>query len=248
MSNFRQAALFLLSSSITSVVCADANTSGFQVNAYLGGTTTVTSPGNLNLFGETDSLMPNQRQQTDFTWGLGGAYRFLAADLPSKLNLLHDITLGIDYFYFQSNPEGNVWQFQQPTYDNYRYTMPVTSSRFMLDSEWTMNSFGPYISPFIEGGIGMAFNTLSYSDTPMLPDYYGSESVGKHSQQQFAYTVGGGIKVSVPQIKNTILSLRYLYANLGSAATSQAAAIPVSTPVTASLTTQTWVFGLSYLL
>ena len=192
--------------------------------------------------------MPLQRQQTDFTWGVGGAYRFLAADLPPKLNLLHDITLGVDYFYFQSKPDGDVWQFQQPSYDNYRYTMPVTSSRVMFDSEWTLNPFGSYISPFIEGGIGMAFNTLSYSDTPMLPNYYGGETVSKHSQYQFAYTAGGGIKVAVPQIKNTILSLRYLYANLGSAATSQYAAIPVSTPVTASLTTQTWVLGLTYLL
>ncbi len=116
------------------IVYADVNSSGFQVNGYLGGTTTSRSSSLLKLVDETDTLTRNRRQETDFTWGIGAAYRFLSEALPMKSDLIHDVTLGLDYFYFQNQQKGRVWQFQQPAYDNYAYTVPLTSSRLTANS------------------------------------------------------------------------------------------------------------------
>lgn len=232
----------------TAGVYADVNNPGFQVSGYLGGTTSSISPSLLTLVGEIDTLARNHSQDTDFTWGVGAAYRFLAPELPMKSDLIHDVTLGLDYFYFQSNQMGSVWQFQQPEYDNYAYTMPLTSSRLTANTEWTLKPIHAFLMPFVEGGIGFAYNTLSYSDTPLAPIVDGQQQIGKHGQYQFAYTLGAGVKAMIPKVKNTEISFRYLYANLGNAATSTHGAIPLSGPVTASLSTQAWVLGVTYLL
>ncbi len=231
----------------TTLAYADVNNSGYQVNGYLGGTTTSIYPSLLKLVGETDTLTRNRSQETDFTWGIGAAYRFLSEALPMKSDLIHDVTLGLDYFYFQSQQKGRVWEFQQPAYDNYAYTLPLTSSRLTANTEWALKPIHSFLMPFVEGGIGCAYNTLSYSDTPLLSSYGGNEQISKHGQYQFAYTLGAGINVLIPQIKNTEVSFRYLYANLGNAATSSNAAVPVVGPVTASLSTQAWLLGLTYL-
>ncbi len=215
--------------------------SGFKASLYGGTSNTSVNAGNLQGFAETDSLNPNSHSQYDFTWGFGTAYRFMLPDNMQKV--LHDVSIGLDLMYLKDTQKGYVWLFQQPAYNNYYYHLSVTSLRLMADVELTLHPIGQYIFPFIEGGIGAARNTASYYDSPLLPGTTGL-TIGSQSQIQFAYTVGGGIKI--PLLHGSELSLRYLYVDLGNAKTSGAASVPLAAPVKMALTSQTWLIGLTH--
>lgn len=219
--------------------------SGLQASAYAGAAQTAIYPGLLQGLSETDLLHPNygDHEEVDFTWGFGAAYRFL---LPtSKQTILHDISAGLDFWYYNTSQAGQTWLFEQPIYSNYNYQLPITSLRLLADSEWTFRSLLlPYLFPFIEGGIGFARNTASYSDTPLLANT-SSLSIASNTQYQFSYTVGGGVKILLPA--DLAISLRYLYADLGNATTSTTADVVLAAPITIRLTTQTWLAGVSYL-
>lgn len=217
---------------------------GFQISGYAGVAGTTIHPGTLQGFNETDSLHPNKNhQQEDFTWGFGAAYRFMPPAVTR--NLLHDISLGLDFMYFQTNQKGYTWLYEQPAYNNYTYQLPIDSLRLLVDSEWSFHSLlRPYLFPFIEGGIGFARNTASYNDSPLIANTEGL-SINSNAQYQFSYTVGGGVKILLPF--NTELSVRYLYADLGNATTSSNASVPLAAPITIPLSTQTWLAGLTYL-
>lgn len=230
---------------VSTVAWTAAHQSGLQISAYAGAADTAIHAGTLQGFGETDSLHPKnpRHQQTNVTWGFGAAFRFVPPLLTQKL--LHDISIGPDFMYFQTNQKGETWLFGQSVYNNYDYQLPITSLRFLADSEWTFHSLlRPYLFPFIEGGIGFARNTARYEDSPLIANTSGL-SIDSHTQYQFSYTVGGGVKLLLPF--NTQLSFRYLYADLGNATTATTASVPLAAPITIRLTTQTWLAGLTYL-
>ena len=224
---------------------ADVNTSGFKASVYAGGTSTSMTPGDLSLLGETDAIKPSDHQQTDFSWGVGAGYRFVHPSSIQPFKTIHDISLGLDFFDFNTTQSGNTWQFQDPTFNNFTYKTPIKSWRLLVDSEFTFQPVFTRIYPFLEGGIGFAANNASYQDTP-IPDYGGTgPTVNGHTQYQFAYTAGGGLKALVsPHVE---LSFRYLYAHLGDATTSPTANLPLTAPVSVALYTHAWLAGLTYL-
>lgn len=217
----------------------------WQVSAYVGAAETTINAGTLQGFGETDSLNPKnpRHQQTNVTWGFGTAYRLPPATFA--LQLLQEISIGPDFMYFQTNQKGDTWLFEQSIYNNYNYQLPITSLRLLADTEWTFQPLlRSYLFPFIEGGIGFARNTARYEDYPLIANTSGL-SIDSHTQYQFSYTVGGGVKWLLPY--HTELSFRYLYADLGNATTSTHASVTLAAPITIRLTTQTWLAGLTYL-
>lgn len=225
---------------------ADMNFSGPQISVYGGFTNTKISPSNLQFFGETDSLVPspNQKHQTDFNWGFGAAYRWVMPQYP-QFNLLHDVSLGLDFYYFFSKQHGEVWQFQQSMFNNYMYQLPIHSARLLVDTEWTLHPIGTRLFPFIEGGIGFAANTINYSNAPLPGITGGFWLNSSNTQYQFSYTVGLGAKfLIIPQMT---LSIRYLYADLGYAVTGTAGTAPLINPISVPLTTQAGLIGLTYL-
>jgi opacity protein-like surface antigen len=225
---------------------ADINTSGPQINAYVGTTMTNVSPHTINLNGETDSLNPNAQNYATFASGLGAAYRFVMPDVSTgKPYGLHDFSIGLDYFSpIQLTQYGETLQYQVPTYNNYNYRLSVKSQRLMLDGEWTFHPIGERLYPFVETGVGVAQNTTSYSDTPVAPEYGPSLTLNEHTQNQFAYALGVGLKWALTSHLNT--SLRYLYTDLGDASTANTGSLSIASPLNVALTTQTLLFGLSY--
>jgi len=223
---------------------ADINSSGLQMSVYAGVAKSRVHAGTLNLVGETDYLHSQNSagQQNNFTWGIGAAYRFV---LPQAY-VLHDISAGLDFYYFKTTQRGTTWQSNNPEQINYLYKLPVRSARLMLDSEWT---FHPLIKqrlfPFIEAGVGVAANSMSYKDTPvegLIGD--GNTELYGHSTYQFAYAAGVGTKVLLTPYLN--LSLRYLYSNLGNAYTARRGNIPVMSRMKAAVSVQSWLLGLTY--
>lgn len=225
---------------------APIDTSGFELSLYTGATNPSINPGELKASNETDSLHPNGRQHSDFTWGLGGAYRYRLPAFPENrlLNTLQAISLGLDLLSFQSVQKGYDWLFDQPAYANYYYTLPITSTRLMIDSQLTFHPIGgQYFYPFIEGGVGVVRNTANYYDSPLVSGTTGL-TIASYTQNQFAYTYGGGIKILLP--KNLMLSIAYLYANLGNASTAHASSTPLVAPVIIPLASETWLAALTY--
>lgn len=220
---------------------ADINTSGFAYSIYTGVTIPRINQGKLLLIGETDALVANKQQQNEWTWGLGGAYHVMIQNAPP----LHDVSLGLDLFHFRTAQNGETWQYQHPSFNNFTYKLPVTSTRVMVDTEWTLSPIASNLFLFAQGGVGVAYNTASYHDTPM-PSINGTgTTISSNSQGRFAYAFGGGTKIILNQKLN--LSFRYVFTNLGNATTSQTANLTLLGPIKSTLSTQDWLIGLTYM-
>lgn len=241
---FRSALLISTLALGVSTAFGNINNSGLQVSIYVGATETAISPGDLQFSGENDSLIPNHLNVWGVSWGLGLAYRFVQPSC-APYNLLHDITLGLDYFYLQGQQNGQVWQFENPSMYNFNYTLPLHSSRLLVDSEWTFHPIGTRTFPFIEGGMGFTANRTNYYDAP-VPGLTGTSTIiNKNTKYQFTYTVGGGFKFLI--IPSLEASLRYLFSDLGHGTTATTGSTTLVAPVRTALTTQSILFGLTYL-
>jgi hypothetical protein len=218
--------------------------SNVRASVYLGGTTTTYNPSTLNFPLETDALIPNNSSNNDFSWGLGLAYYFTPSPKVPMSSILHDVSLGLDLFSFSTTQNGQIWQFQQPDMNNYGYKLPLTSTRLLVDTEWTFNPMYKTIFPFFEAGLGFVNNSLSYSEWPIATDSGSGFGLSSHSQNNFSYTFGAGLKF--PVTNNLECSVRYLYANLGNISTAITPGNFVVSPINASAYTQAWLAGLTY--
>jgi opacity protein-like surface antigen len=230
---------------------ASVDTSGVQINLFGGTTWTDINPAYIYLDGQTDTLapVPSQEEQRNFTAGVGAAYRFvMPAVKQGQAYLLHDLSLGIDYFAFNTSQNGDVWEYQLQEYDGFTYHIPINSRRLMLDSEWTFHPIGKYLYPFLETGVGVARNAASYADTPIGgPESGQSLTMNENSLNQFAYTLGGGAKFFLtPKFD---VSLRYLYTHLGNASPAKSGTdgLTVTAPLHIGLSTQSVLLGFTYL-
>lgn len=231
----------------TSTVWANVDTSGYKFSAYGGWQKQIIHPGSYALIGdETEQLVPDHSRATNFSWGLGTAYRFLTPNHKNILRYTHDISMGLDIFYFQATQNGRVMDYGE-SYE-FDYRTKIQSLRFIGNMEWTFLPItSKAIYPFLEVGAGLASNANYYSDTP---NSNSSNGVGitfsRHDIIQFAYDLGAGFKY-MPS-KNVEVSLRYLYSNLGSVRSGTKASLPIDTAYNFSLKTQSLFLGLSYLL
>lgn len=223
----------------------------YQASLYGGGTsTTYHNIGSVNFVGETDQLVPTNTTDTTVTWGVAAALR--TDHIPALWQkLVREVSIGPEFFYFNAKSSGEVWQFGLPEMNNLTYSMPVQSVRLLGTNEITFQPITPKTYPFFEWGLGFAANQASYQEHPR-PTYLASGiSLGARTQYSFSYTVGGGLKMDITpftKLQNELqLTLRYLYANLGSAAVSNQSNSLVTSPISVNLYTQTWVAGLTYL-
>lgn len=231
---------------LASTAQANIDHSGFKVSAYGGWQASILNPGPYTLIGnEVEVLDPTHRKTTAANWGLGVAYRILTPKHKYIFRYTHDVSVGFDLFYFQTYQPGNVIDYGESA--DFTYRLKLKSLRLMTNVEWT---FLPIIHhkvyPFIEGGLGLASNANYYSDTPNPNTSTGmGVTFSKYSTTQLAYDVGAGLKW-MPS-KNTELSFRYLFSNLGMVRSGTQANLPIDAPYSFALKTQSVLIGLSYL-
>ncbi|KTD16363.1 SPOR domain-containing protein [Legionella jordanis] len=156
-----------------------------------------------------DTLSVNKK---DMTTALGAvSYGWFSDQL-----WLPAYSLGIRYQHlFLENMGGTVTQYSIPEFRNYRYNWELSSDVWSLFGK--INLVQQYhLSPYIDGGIGVAANKAgAYRETP-IADVTPRVSPGfeKHSHTDLAYHVGAGIDVA---FSNAIsLSLGYEFQDLGS--------------------------------
>lgn len=223
----------------------------FQASVYAGGTsTTYNNIGFLKFNGEIDQLHTTNPNDTTATFGAAAAIR--SSNIPKPFDkLIHEVSVGPEFFYFTSATTGDVWQYLLPEMNNLTYQISTTSYRLLGTNEITFNPITPSVYPFFEWGLGFAANQSSYQEYPR-PSYNNPGlSLAKNTQYNFAYTLGGGIKVDISDIamfnNPLLLSFRYLYASLGSSDVSNETNSLVISPIPVSFHTQAWVAGLTYL-
>ncbi|WP_367607739.1 outer membrane protein [Legionella sp. W05-934-2] len=245
---FKFVILILNTSLVGLNVCVAAN---YQASAYIGGTTTTFSRyGQLYFNGETDRLVLTNNHFSDITWGAAAAVRLNA---PGKLQtIIKELSIGPEFFYFSTTGVGDVWQYQLPEMNNLTYRIPVTSFRLLATNEVTFNSFIDNVYLFFVWGMGFAANESSFQEYPRPSYNWSGLLLDNSTQYNFAYTLGGGIKLDISDLaklknKRLQLSLRYLYANLGSADVTNIANTPFIKPISVHLFTQSWVAGLTCL-
>ncbi len=189
----------------------------------------------------------NQGDANAFTWGVEGMYRF---KLPSSIQnyFLNSIGAGIDFFQITNfNQNGSVLQFGLPEFENYTYTLKLNNIRIMGNFDLDFQSLGHYFTPFLQGGIGGARTAISYISEPISPVISPTFTLANQASWNFAYQAGGGVKYSVKA--PLVLSLRYLYSNMGKANSSTlGSSTTLATPLTATMSTHNFLFGLTYLV
>lgn len=243
----------VLASSIA--LAADTSSDNVEVIAALGVGNLMPGSGLLGVTSnETDFLVqPNGNHWNSFAAEAGVGYvHYLRGALQYSENLqwFPSIEPEVNGYYLgQDNFTGNVWRFNNPSFNEMTYTMSIQSARLMVDGALSIASKKQF-SLFAIGGIGNTWNQLRYSDTDNTnaancPDQeLHSDS---HTHSSFAWETGAGINYAFnPRV---LLSLEYLYADLGTVKTAAKGntgtiTIPHIVPAQFNLNAQTALLGL----
>lgn len=124
-------------------------------------------------------------------------------------------SLGVFWQYLFTTQVGNqVMLYSDPQYVNYNYQWNVDANLVLASGKLNLIQYGMF-SPFVNGGIGGAFNHAGFYHESALPNVTPRNPPGfsSHVSTQFAYNVGAGLDVRVRP--NMIVSAGYLYQDLG---------------------------------
>lgn len=115
------------------------------------------------------------------------------------------------------HPNGHVWQFALPTFDNFTYNYGISHGRVMFSNK-IITKWDRFekILPFISWEIGAAFNrTQDYQESLIEPMAVPMLPFKAKSSSSFSWAVGiGGDYLISPDLR---FGLGYQFADLGSA-------------------------------
>jgi opacity protein-like surface antigen len=152
------------------------------------------------------------------------------------------------YYLAGNSIKGNVWRFNDSSYSENTYDIPIHSKRLMLDAALTVVSYKQF-SLYGKAGLGEAWNRTSYSDSgtgsSACPDQ--NVSLSSNTKTNFAWELGAGLLFNLND--RIGLSLEYLYANLGTLRTSSTGSTgtitsPALSPVSFNLKAQSALLSL----
>ena len=219
-------------------------------NTYLGVTNS-----------ETDKLVQTNKDSLNTLagqFGLGYIYNFHhskkyysdAKKHPNKIQWFPSMEPQLNVYTLSSNSiHGDVWRFNSANFNDLSYSIPVHSTRLMLDLAITVGTWKK-LSLYAIGGIGKAWNRVSYSDkdnTASSPCPDQRLNLNSHSSTSFAWEAGLGLLYNFND--RFSLSAEYLYASLGKvnfAATGSTGTItsPHIVPAKFNLRSQAGLLGL----
>jgi opacity protein-like surface antigen len=173
---------------------------------------------------ETDTL----HQTNSSSWntlagqlGLGYVYYFRNLDLNNgSVQWFKNIEPQLNVYQLSTNSiKGNVWRFNNPSFSQLTFDIPIHSTRLMLDAALNIVSWKK-ISLYGIGGIGNAWTRVGFSERA-------NDSVNCADQQvslkdkttsSFAWEAGAGMRFDFND--RVGLSFEYLYTDLGHVQTS----------------------------
>jgi len=202
---------------------------------------------------EVDLLLPNNKNKwNNFTAqaGVGYVHYFPGAvEYSESRQWFPSIEPQVNGYYIErTNIKGDVWRYGSQNFNDMTYTMPIQSTRLMLDGALTIVSQQQY-SLYAIGGIGNAWNRASYrdADRDSVPCIDQRLSLNASTHSGFAWEVGAGLQYAFNH--RAALSLQYLYADLGTAKMSSGGntgtiTTPVVVPSGINLTSHAVLLGL----
>ncbi len=170
----------------------------------------------------------------------------LFTDKLSQHKYFNDLLVELNLYHANASINGQVLQFGQSDLTNYAFQAPLSNTRLMIDVKpglFTLNNMTPY--PIF--GVGVAWNTLSYNETPYetIPgDSY--TNLQSNLNRKISYDAGLGVRYKVSSHINA--SVEYLYnyiGNISSSANSVNAAVS-SSAVSFLTHSQAVLLGLSW--
>ncbi len=158
---------------------------------------------------ETDlNHVDNVTHSTSYQMGIG--YHLFAEQLRQR-QFLNDFLVQLNFNHNSATINGMVWDASNPAYQNQRFQAPFTSNRLMIDLKPSLYSY-LRTSVYAIGGLGIAWNTLSYTETQNnsgLPIIIAPASTAKN----LAYDLGFGFKSKINE--HLSASLEYVSTHLG---------------------------------
>lgn len=151
---------------------------------------------------ESDRLQVNSSYHSS-AWKMGVGY-----------SLLENLLIELNLYYTSPTITGDVWQYDSPLFNNYRFNAPLKSYRLMIDVKPTLFTIC-HVSPYFIAGVGNVWNTLSYKEVITNPDVDPTSNIlsDSYTKSQMTYEAGFGIRTEL--IPCLSASLEYLYTDLG---------------------------------
>ncbi len=236
------------------VAVAPTKTPGhFELLGGIGLATLNATNSNLGVTSsETDKLVQtNNDNWNAFTGQLGAGYVYYfrhAQRYSERAQWFPSIEPELNLYFLGSNTiRGDVWRFRSPNFNQLTYAIPVRSTRLMLDGALTIVSKKKF-SLYAIGGIGNAWNRVSYSDTDSGTSCLNQRlNLNSNNLTNFAWELGAGLTYA---FNNRVgLSLEYLYTDLGkvrssAVGTSGTITTPIIVPAYFRLSSQAGLLGL----
>ena len=174
---------------------------------------------------ETDKLV----QTNSDSWnapggqlGVGYIYNFQRAEKyyskhkEKRVKWFTSIEPQVNLYQISSNSiKGDVWRFGSSAFNQMTYDIPVHSTRLMFDAALTVATY-KRLSVYAKGGMGVAWNHVSYSDTDN--DDAGTcsnQRVTLNSNTNTNFVWEAGIGLALAASDRIGFSLEYLYTDLG---------------------------------
>lgn len=202
---------------------------------------------------EIDKLVSNNNQWNTFAAQLGAGYVYYFGDAQrysDKVQWFPSIEPQVNGYYLGGNSsiQGEVWRFENPEFNDLSFETSLQSTRVMFDTALTVVSRQQY-SLYAIGGIGNAWNRLSYKDRDNEPGSCSIANLNLNSRTRsnFVWEAGGGLMYSYND--RVAVTLQYLYTDLGKAGSSASGTVggissPVIVPPRFDLNAQTVSLGL----
>ena len=125
-------------------------------------------------------------------------------------------SIGLMWQYAINNNVGsNITQYSDPTFLNYTYNWETSTNALLAVAKLNLIQYRA-LSPYLNGGIGAAFNQTSHYSEQALPDVTPRVSPGfkTNNSTGFSYIAGAGIDYALSS--NLFVSAGYNYINFGS--------------------------------
>ncbi len=192
------------------------------------------------------SYTANEGTQSGPFVGIGAEYV-----LDHLTSMPFALGLGVSAYYIDlGNISGteNPWVTPGLT-DTLDYSMQASSVALMFEPRLTYTAY--HLQPYILGGIGCAWNSLSNftETTPPGGGAAASNPYGNNTESSFAYEVGAGVQYPLVanQSSGFILRFEYRYLNLGRSELGGSSGQTTNQRLTSNnISTNVVDFGLSY--
>lgn len=171
-------------------------------------------------------------------------------DFDKEKGWFPSVRLALGYEYLTSSDvKANINKYQEETYYDYQYH--IYSNVIWLDGQLDLfqNFLYTYFVPFIDVGVGVAFNTSSgYDEMRISTDVPVRQSADFENETttSFAWRAGLGLDYRSPEFKGWTLGIIARYSDLGDARTGKSETYPSIGDLDVSLENMEALFILRY--